>query len=210
MTSSSTTHCPTCAAPIREESSKFCAFCGTKLPEPEKVVVQAWAPNTRERFEAAARHPKTDELLKRTPSAAGQTAFYWMVATIAGVTAGSALFLIGAGLTVSDQSSIPLLLGVPMLLVGGLLCAGFTLKAKRFGAAPIERCIALVVDEDKRPRPGGDGRTVAHYLLLEQGSGERTEFEVPAETAATVARTDMGVLYTKRGVFVDFQRIPLR
>lgn len=171
---STITHCPTCAAPIREEASTFCAFCGTKLPEakpPTVIVVQEWAPTSAERFVTAKQHPDTSDLLAHTPSTTSETIRQWLLASECGLVTLSVGFFTAIAFAAHDAPGLPAVL----CSLGLVLCLRLTgaaiLRARRFAAAPMWRWIAVVVDE-RVSITGGKHARATNYASFELEDGE--------------------------------------
>lgn len=206
MTNATATHCPTCAAPIREESSKFCAFCGTKLPEAPRVVIEAWAPNSAKRFEAARQHPSTSRLTSLVPSTVSEMTSRWFIACACGALALFGAFVTITGLGARGSTALPVGFGVALLLVGGALTWGAIQHARRFASAPVTRAIAVVADE-RVSVSGGKHASTTYYATFEFEDGARVEVEVGEELASGLAIHDIGMVYVKRGVLLGFSRI---
>ncbi|MFO1010845.1 MAG: DUF2500 family protein [Planctomycetota bacterium] len=226
MTTASTTHCPTCAAPIREESSKFCAFCGTKLPEPEgpiHVVVESQETRTQDRLAAAAAHPSIPELIAFTPwMPPPPTQFTiqpWVIRL-----AGSVIALGGLGLAALGVASLILLArreqdpsGGVVLIVFGML--GFLVGVATFPlsylwrptpakpAPELQRFIAIVVGERTETTGSQYGTSTRYYVTFEFAGGERREYPVGGPFAGTIKENDVGMVYVRGANLLEFRRL---
>jgi hypothetical protein len=204
--------CPTCNASLTAASARFCAYCGTALPQPERSAALAGEERTQARFAALREHPRLARLMRRSPSAASATAGYGCQAAFGvlftAVAAMIGLTLLGSGF---GGGSPKVVLLVPLLFVGVgvFVVAAGARRAQQLATAPTRRLPVRIADERVEVAGGGnDSRArTTYYVTVEDEHGRRTEYAAAADVAAAAAPDDMGIAYVKAFLLLDFQRV---
>jgi hypothetical protein len=160
-----------------------------------------------QRFDAVTAHPLYPEAMAWSPPSPGM------------LEIGLAIFMMVAGLVGLDFVYRGYLLGGRLLPIHIILFAvawfgilGWVLvRAIRFYRAPVDRTVAVVIDERTRVDGGGND-TSAHthyYVTLQLRDGFRFEREADGHLAGLVTRGDAGLAYTKGDQLLFFRRFPV-
>ena len=199
--------CPNCGAGVARERARFCEYCGTELPKPERTPVQPVVVSPfgdkEQRFAALSAHERLDALMRHRPSSAGAAAGMAFGLGFAIVfTAISAVITVMFALAAGPCAAFPLLF---VLLGVGLIVVTMK-KGADFASSKTEPRPALVLDE-RTAVSGGENTSTRYYLTLEFPDGERSEFEVKGSLSGELTTGDMGIAYTRSDVLLDFQRV---
>ncbi len=202
-------HCPNCDAKITSESTQFCIYCGTQLPNEQS----ARPATIDQRFVALEAHaeyenlrafvPSVDEELKSHKVMVGFLIFFVvMCLPVFGV-----FLLVG----LATGPFLPLFMLIPGAVIGlGIFMLQKTMKSSAaFKRAEMRSWPGLIVDE-RSNTSGGGGRSRAHtsyYVTLQDMAGRRREFRARAPVAGKVGAGDMGVAYSKAEFLIDFNRV---
>jgi hypothetical protein len=114
------------------------------------------------------------------------------------------LMVIGDPFSGTSQVVIGLLLGV----FGWALYMSLK-KANAVRDAPVERVVAVIIKErmDLRQRFGDRRQSLRTYVIVQTRDGERREYFAPKHVAGRYAVDDIGIVYVKADVLVDFLRV---
>ena len=104
----------------------------------------------------------------------------------------------------ASQIVIGLLLGV----VGWMLFMSFK-RANAVRDAPVERVVGIIVDErqDFRRRFGDPPGSQRRYVIVQTRDGQRREYFAPKQMTARIAVDDIGIVYAKADVLLNFIRV---
>ena len=82
-------------------------------------------------------------------------------------------------------------------------------KANAVRDAPVERVVAVIVKErmDLRQRFGDRRQSLRTYVIVQTRDGQRHEYFAPKHVAGRYAVDDIGIVYVKADVLVDFLRV---
>lgn len=156
-----------------------------------------------ERFDAVERHADFAAAMQHTPKV---SVAFGIVAPLVFLAFSCFLFykLWTDGPAPAGSFAVMLVV-LPVLFAGVIL---YMLTAGvRFARAPIERVVAVVVDERTHVRRDSDGdRTTTDYATLERRDGNRSEHPTTSQVAGQVTRGDIGVAYLKGKRLVGFRR----
>ena len=211
MTETITRKCAECGAPVMEESSRFCSFCGAELPILKGTIGPSPADTARARFEALAADPTFREMMPPpdpAPSADGSyTRGEDAKPDIRWKAIGVALFSF-AVILIAAQNEAPwfLIVLLPVLLLAWS-APGKGVQHHRFDG-PTTLVPALVVDD--RSRISGSAQTqmrTEYFVTLQTKDGHREEYSVDEWLAGRMTVEDIGVAVFKRGSLIDFDRV---
>lgn len=198
--------CPECGARPRRAGARYCAYCGTALPEGALGATPAPAEEGRERLFAAMRRSREmqEALAHDPPTAAIHRSHGCTLAFIGVWTAGA----LGLGFLAAREHGIgaPLALSIVPFAMAALGVLGFIQlkrKAREFAVAPLAKEPAIVVG--KRTVVGEDSST--EYAALEFEEGDREEFPLAGKLAGDLAQGDMVVAFIKGGRLLDCRRL---
>jgi hypothetical protein len=125
------------------------------------------------------------------------------------VTAGvsllvTALVVLKDPFSTANQIIIGLLLGV----FGWALYMSLK-QANAVRDAPVERVVAVIVKErqDLKRRFGERRESLRTYVIVQTRDGQRRELFAPKKVSTQYAVDDIGIVYVKADVLVDFLRI---
>ena len=229
----SSIRCDECGASPREESAKFCPFCGALLPRPPRPSERSDRDRTRARFEALSDHPDAKDELARPPS--GREVVARHTTSTVGSLIGAGFVVVFAIVFIKTSSSMrsrfddvpgPSMPGfpeprgivgivgfmdtvVPLLMIGAAIfwVVKSLGKASEVAGSPVRSSLGHVVDESVKQRGRGEDRRLVHVITLENREGERRAFEVSDSVAASITRGDMGVVHSRGRELVRFARI---
>lgn len=198
-------HCKNCDAPVVEGAGRFCSHCGTVLPDAPRIAPHEYVTHA-ERFEAAGRAEGYAAAMAHAPAASSLPGILGPLAGIAGVGV-----FFGVLMPPAPASAPPVFkvgkLAMATIMVG--VFAYLLVKGIRFHRAPLERLVAVVLEERTEVREvGKKGRTRSHYFVtLQRRDGTRRECETSGAVAGQVTRADIGVAYVKGQRLVGFRRL---
>lgn len=192
--------CENCGAAAARATARFCEYCGKALP-----ATASRSPSPDEllerRFQELENHPELQRHLQWTPGPE--------IVSRGALSGVSALLVLGFLLFffVPAFSHGPGMFPVlPWVLIGVVVLG--LVRRNRYLAAPLERVIAVVVDERQHSEGGRESRHGTRYhATLERRDGTRSEYEVTGRLAGEIRSGDMGVGYVKGGTLVAFRRL---
>jgi hypothetical protein len=116
----------------------------------------------------------------------------------------SVLMLLRDPFKTANQIVLGLLLGV----VGWMVYMSFK-KANAVRDAPVERVIGVIVGEqqDTRLRFGDARGSQRRYIQVQTRDGHKRVYFAPKHVTARFAVDDIGIVYVKADVLVDFVRV---
>jgi hypothetical protein len=198
--------CPQCGAAIKRGDGRFCSHCAAALPDRPRIAPEEWSTHV-ERFEEAERHPQH-------AFAMGAPAPKPALVTTVVVPAVFLVFWLGIGSFVTSgfaqHGGAMVLFPLGMLVVGVVVVGKSIVRALAKASAPVERRLAVVVDErtDISTHGSGDDRrtSTTYYTTLQFKDGARLELPTSGSITGTVTRGDIGLAVMRGGDLVDFHR----
>lgn len=198
--------CDHCGAPVRDEGA-FCSHCGGRIKranDPRPAHETATAP---ERFDLVLRHSGYARAIAHEPKVSVHASIIGGV--VFAVFSG---FMLMMGVTAMSQGLGPpggfMFVWASMCLVFVALGVGMVLRTLRYAKAPIERIVAVVIDERVSVSGGGknSSASTSYYATLQTKDGKRRELGCDGSLAGRIAAPDIGVAFTKEDQLVDFIR----
>ncbi|HTM20032.1 MAG TPA: DUF2500 family protein [Kofleriaceae bacterium] len=191
--------CDNCGAAVMKGSGRFCTHCGGVLPDAERISAYEFRTDEA-RFDEAERHDGFAQAMRHVPEPAQGGA-----ASVIGIL----VLVFGVFWTIMALSMFP-----PMALFGiffiGIAFYGAVYKPMQLARAPLERALAIVVDERTSVSGGKDSTSTHYYATLQLRDGRRCEFSCSGKLAGEITRGDLGVACTKLGKhLLGFARIPV-
>ncbi len=77
----------------------------------------------------------------------------------------------------------------------------------RYARAPLQRRIAVIIDERTKVQSSDERTTTKYYCTLQLEEGIRVEMSTTGKVAGIVTSGDIGVAYSKLDKLVDFKRV---
>jgi hypothetical protein len=193
--------CGNCGAVVAKGAGRFCTHCAAVLPDAERVSAYEFRTDEA-RFDEAERHDGFDLAMRHEPEPAHGGM---------GQVVGIVVLVFGVFWTFMALSMFP-----PMALFGllfvGIAFYGAVYKPMQLARAPLERTLAIVVDERTSVSGGGQNSSASthYYATLQFRDGRRVELNCSGKLAGEITRGDLGVACTKLGKhLVGFARIPV-
>jgi hypothetical protein len=157
------------------------------------------------RFDAVEADPEFDAAMRHEPRV---PSIAYVVAAAAMLTF-SVLFAI-AGIALLLGFPAPLLFKVVWVAMTAIFVAiafAMLVRALRYHASPIARCVAVVVGTRTQiSGSSGDGSTsTSYFVTLEDRDGLRTEYHAHGHVMGLLTAGDIGVAYLKSGTLVAFR-----
>lgn len=197
--------CDRCGATIEE--SAFCKYCGARVMRPAAGA----ATTDRARFELAAASPNYAVAMAHEPKA---PVVINIVAPLFMAAFGIG-FLVLSTTMMGHDDGMPatpagfrlLFAAIPLAFVG--ICAWMVVRGVRFARAPVQKALAVVIDERTAVSGGGKDRAVrtTYYATVQFEAGDRLEYETYGWLAGRIAAGDLGVAFTKGHMLIDFLRL---
>jgi hypothetical protein len=200
--------CPQCGAAIRKDDGRFCSHCGAALPDRPRITADEW-PTHAERFAQARRDPAFERAL------AAPVPPPRLAATVLPVGVFAVIWVVFGGVIIRGATRGPygatVLFPIAIVTVGLVGIIATIAKAVRKAKAPVERRLAVVIDERTEINTTGSGddrrTTTRYYTALQDERGDRVQASTPGALAGVIARGDIGVAVLRGGDLVDFHRI---
>ncbi len=196
--------CAKCGATIRRDDGRFCSHCGASLPDRPRISPEEWVTHPA-RFEELERHPQLASAMAvdvPRPSTARVIPFVFF-----------AVFwcAIGGAVTLGFASAGGFLALAPLaMVIAGLVMVVRLIGTQlAFARAPLERKLAVAIDERTRVSGGGEhsSASTTYYVTLQTRDGARREVKATDGVAGFVTRGDIGVACLRANVLVAFHRI---
>lgn len=198
--------CPQCGAAIQRGDGRFCSHCGTSLPDRPRITPEEWVTHV-ERFEQAEQDPQ-HATARGLPAPDPRLGAQLVPLALFGVL----WIAVGAFIVQGFAETGGAIVLFPIVLVGvGVIgMAGFAIGRLRNARAPVERMIAVVVDErtDVYTTGTSDNRSThtAYYATLQTKDGARVELRTSGGVSGMTTVGDIGLAVMRAGELIDFHR----
>lgn len=199
-------NCDRCGATIEE--SAFCKYCGARVVRPA-ASAQAGATDPA-RFELATASPNLAVAMAHEPKA---PVVINIVAPLFMAVFGIGFLAVSTSMMGGDDG-IPappgfrlLFAAIPVAFIA--ICAWMVVRGVRFARAPVQKALAVVIDERVAVSGGGKNSSVrtTYYATVQFQAGDRHEYETYGWLAGRIAAGDLGVAFTKGDTLIDFLRL---
>ena len=201
------TECHHCGATIRNQTARFCEFCGTELVREEAPRMQTPYESRVTRFQMLRQNPELERWLAHRPQLEAPPQNRGLILAVPVVAVFLFFFLrTAAGV---GASGVFFVVPVVMLIAVGLAVAKSVSSSASFHRSKLRTRPAIVVDERTKVSGGGKNSSARtrYFVTLEFEGGARTEYGVGPKLAGTVTEGDAGVAYLKGTHLAAFRRV---
>jgi len=202
--------CQHCGATIRNQTARFCEFCGTEVVREGVPRAQTRDEARKTRFEMLEQHPELQRWLEYAPKAPPAFPLGTILFAVPLLVVFVMFTMFFMGGVVSMNAPKPMLI-IPLLIlgVGGYGLISIIRRASAYRSAPLERHPSIIVDERSHVSGGGKNSSAStrYYATIEFAGRKRAEYRVGRRLAGQVATGDAGVAYIKHDTLVAFHRL---